>query len=171
MGLFDNLFRGNGNGSGSTDITLYSAGPAALAPTVEGVYSPDHSGDIPGTNVRTIPIFGGVPRGGWTPEEAEMMADLAERRTRYAQASKKVLESAEKVERADLVEQTAFRRYQSTVAEVELGKLEENASYLEKLHVLNPRYAELKGRYGRSERFSKIATQTTNQWLSLLSGR
>lgn len=169
MGLFDHLFRGSG--SGSTDITLYDAGASALAPTTEGVYSPEHPGDISGTNVRSLPVFGGVPRGGWTPEEAEMMADLAERRSVHAQATKKFLESAEKVERADLVEQTAFRHYQGTVAEVELGKLEQNAAYLEKLHVLNPRYAELKGRFGRSERFSQVATQTTNQWLSLLNGR
>jgi len=110
-----------------------------LAATDAGVITPKTPGNF--SSIRSVPI---VPDPRYfTKEEADAMKGLAKEKVDGARQSKRAYKSLAKIEEADKTVHKEHRKYESAVAENELGKKRADAGLAKKLHSMRPRYARL----------------------------
>jgi hypothetical protein len=110
-----------------------------LAQTDALVITPKTPGNF--SSIRSVPV---VPDPRYfTKEEADAMKTLAKEKTDGARQSKRAYKSLAKIEAADKTVHKEHRKYESAVAESELGKKRSDAGLAKKLHGLRPGYARL----------------------------
>jgi hypothetical protein len=110
-----------------------------LAQTDVLVITPKTPGNF--SSIRSVPV---VPDPRYfTKEEADAMKTLAKEKTDGARQSKRAYKSLAKIEAADKTVHKEHRKYESAVAESELGKKRSDAGLAKKLHGLRPGYARL----------------------------
>jgi hypothetical protein len=110
-----------------------------LAQTDAGVITPNTPGNF--SSIRSVPV---VPDPRYfTKEEADAMKKLAKETTNDARQSKRAYKSLAKIEAADKTVHKEHRKYESAVAENELGKKRSDAGLAKKLHGMRPGYARL----------------------------
>jgi hypothetical protein len=110
-----------------------------LAQTDALVITPNNPGNF--SSIRSVPV---VPDPRYfTKEEADAMKGLAKEKTNSARQSKRAYKSLAKIEAADKTVHKEHRKYESAVAENELGKKRADTGLAKKLHGLRPGYARL----------------------------
>jgi hypothetical protein len=108
-----------------------------LTQTDAGVITPSNPGNF--SSVRSVPV---VPDPRYfTKEEADAMKGLAKEKTGGARQSKRAYKALTKIEVADKIVHQQHRKYESAVAENELGKKRSDAGLAKKLHGMRPSYA------------------------------
>ena len=142
MSLQLRLFGGN-SGAGklkdSNDGSHAIDKSKVLASTDNRVITPLNPGNF--GSVRTVPVVP-APRY-FTKEEADAMKGLALEKTEGARQSKRAYKALTKIEAADKTVHQQHRKYESAVAENELGKKRADVGLAKKLHGLRPGYARL----------------------------
>jgi len=110
-----------------------------LASTDTSVITPLTPGNF--LSIRSIPV---VPDPRYFDrEQADKLKELAKEKTDGARQSKRAYKSLAKIEAADKTVHKEHRKYESAVAESELGKKRSDAGLAKKLHGLRPGYARL----------------------------
>jgi hypothetical protein len=110
-----------------------------MAQTDALVITPNNPGNF--SSIRSVPV---VPDPRYfTKEEADAMKGLAKEKTDGARQSKRAYKSLAKIEAADKTVHQQHRKYESTVAQNELGKKRADAGLAKKLHSMRPGYARL----------------------------
>jgi len=110
-----------------------------LASTDASVITPLNPGNF--GSVRTVPVVP-APRY-FTKEEADAMKGLAHEKTDGARQAKRAYKALSKIEAADKTVHQQHRKYESAVAENELGKKRADVGLAKKLHSMRPGYARL----------------------------
>jgi hypothetical protein len=110
-----------------------------LASTDDRVITPLNPGNF--GSVRTVPVVP-APRY-FTKEEADAMKGLAHEKTDGARQAKRAYKALSKIEAADKTVHQQHRKYESAVAENELGKKRADVGLAKKLHSMRPGYARL----------------------------
>jgi hypothetical protein len=110
-----------------------------LAQTDAGVITPNSPGNF--SSIRSVPV---VPDPRYFDrEQADKLKELAKEKTDGARQSKRAYKSLAKIEAADKTVHKEHRKYESAVAENELGKKRADAGLAKKLHSMRPGYARL----------------------------
>ncbi len=110
-----------------------------LASTDTSVITPRSPGNF--DSVRSVPVVP-APRY-FTKEEADAMKNLAHQKTDGARQSKRAYEALAKVEVADAKVHKSHRKYETAVADNELGKKRSDSKLAKHLHGMRPGYARL----------------------------
>jgi len=110
-----------------------------LASTDTSVLTPLNPGNF--SSIRSVPV---VPDPRYFDrEQADKLKELAKEKTNDARKSKRAYKSLAKIEAADKTVHQQHRKYESAVAENELGKKRADAGLAKKLHRFRPGYARL----------------------------
>jgi len=110
-----------------------------LASTDTSVITPLNPGNF--SSIRSVPV---VPDPRYFDrEQADKLKELAKEKTDGARQSKRAYKSLAHIEAADKTVHKEHRKYESAVAENELGKKRADAGLAKKLHGMRPGYARL----------------------------
>jgi hypothetical protein len=110
-----------------------------LASTDTSVLTPLNPGNF--SSIRSVPV---VPDPRYFDrEQADKLKELAKEKTDGARQSKRAYKALTRIEAADKTVHKEHRKYESAVAENELGKKRSDAGLAKKLHGMRPGYARL----------------------------
>jgi hypothetical protein len=143
MSLQLRLFSGDqtatGKLSASNDDSHVIDKSKVLAQTDTGVITPNTPGNF--SSIRSTPV---VPDPRYFDrKQVDKLKELAKEKTDGARQSKRAYKALTKIEVADKTVHRQHRKYESVVAENELGKKRADAGLAKKLHSMRPGYTRL----------------------------